>query len=140
MRKRLTIHINDDLASFIKEMAYTNGISIQKYTNNLIEKGIIQEKGVVSLSLASEVMDKRRTIADKAFEDYTFKGIAINGHDGWLISSSNRPWGSELTLSKSVYYQLHDGHSWSNERVGRFIVTFTGESLTPSINGDITEG
>jgi hypothetical protein len=138
-QKRLTVHIDDDLASFIREMAQTNGISIQKYTNNLLDKAIIQEKGVVSLSLASEIMDKRRAIADKAFEDYTFEGVTINDHNGWLISSSNRPWGSELTLSKSVYYHLHDGNSWGHQRVGTFTVTFTGKSMTPTIKGDLTD-
>ena len=45
LQKRLTVHIDNDLATFIREMAHTNGISIQKYTNNLLDKAIIQEKG-----------------------------------------------------------------------------------------------
>lgn len=134
-KKRLTVHIDDDLAIFIREMAHTNGISIQKYTNNLLDKAIIQEKGEVSLSLAREFMDKRRAIADKAFEDYTFKDLKVEDHDGWLISSSN----SEIVLSKSVYYHLPKDDPDSDSHVGTFTVTFTGESLTPSINGDITD-
>lgn len=135
-KKRLTVHIDDDLAIFIREMAHTNGISIQKYTNNLLDKAIIQEKeGEVNLSLAREFMDKRRAIADKAFEEYTFEGITINDHDGWLISSSLR----EIVLSKSVYYHLPKDDPDSDSHVGTFTVTFTGESLTPSINDDITD-
>ena len=135
MRKRLTVHIDDDLALFIREMAYTNGISIRKYTNNLLDKAIIQEKGCVDLCLANEIMDKRHAIADKAFEDYTFEGITINDHDGWQISSSN----SELTLSKSVYYHHPFDDTNSESHVGTFTVTFTGESMTPTINGNITD-
>jgi hypothetical protein len=89
----------------------------------------------VNLGLARDIETQRRSIADKTFEDYTFKGITINDHDGWSIASSK----GETIFSKSVYYHLPKDGDDTDNHVGTFTVTFTGESLTPSINGDITD-
>ena len=37
------VRIDDDLMQFVVGMANNNGVSIQRYLNNILEKGIIKE-------------------------------------------------------------------------------------------------
>lgn len=46
--EKMTISVDPDLAEFIRSVAANNGISIQKYVNNLLEKAVSLERGIDS--------------------------------------------------------------------------------------------
>ena len=126
----MNIRIDKDLARRITAYTKLNGISVDKYVNDLVESAL---NSVDRLAKQQALRSQRDKAANSVWENFDFPShLSIEATDGWETSGSDTDY---LVYTRNFYYLVDDVDAADKPTTkGVFVVRFeAGDASSPHI-------